>query len=229
MGSHRALAWVGAASRLEWRVGARRGRRPHPMGDIQPTHAVGGGWPLQLGVQLWQLAPELVGEARRRRVRYQARRGHHAPQVKGLGHMPRTESEEVDDEQRGTRRLHTPHDGLVLISDLATARRSSVGVCGRADKGRSAAFPAKGAAHRVVRDKGDDRTTLPLQLACEQEQRLHVTARAEGDEEDSGAGVLWGQLPGEAAIDTLDGHRVASRCRGEGARSGGGIILNAFR
>ena len=127
----------------------------------------------------------------------------------------RPESEEIDDEQRGTRRLHTPHDGLVLISDLATARRSSVGVCGRADKGRSAAFPAKGAAHRVVRDKGDHRTTLPLQLACEQEQRLHVTARAEGDEEDSGAGVLWGQLPGEAAIDTLDGHRVASRCRGK--------------
>ena len=29
-----------------------------------------------------------------------------------------------------------------------------------------------------------------------QEQRLHVTARAEGDEEDAGAGVLWWQLLG---------------------------------
>jgi hypothetical protein len=32
---------------------------------------------------------------------------------------------------------------------------------------------------------------LPLQLACEQEQRLHVTTRAEGDEEDTGVGVRW--------------------------------------
>ena len=127
--------------------------------------------------------------------------------------MPRAESKEVDHEQRGTGSLDAPHDRLVLSSDLGTACWSSVGVCGRANEGKPAALPAKGGAHRVVRDERDGGSALPLQLACEQEQRLHVTARAEGDEEDAGAGVLWWQLPGEAVWASGGSLSMAPRSR----------------
>ena len=68
-----------------------------------------------------------------------------------------------------------------------------------------------------MRDERDGRSALPLQLACEQEQRLHVTARAEGHEEDAGAGVLWWQLPGEAvAVVVLQHGAVLARLGGTG-------------
>ena len=121
-------------------------------------------------------------------------------------------------EQRGTGSLHASHDRLVLSSDLGTACWSSVGVCGRANEGKPAALPAKGGAHRAVRDERDGGSALPLQLACEQEQRLHVTARAEGDEEDAGAGVLWWQLPGEAVV-VLHGGTCSLQVAQLGARS----------